>query len=178
MSNSADSRTEHSTEHGAERSAVAFDAQTNVAVAGGETLVFHCHYYNCALHRAIEDGMGLEAERILKGAAARTLERQMREFGPDRAGIEENFRAMGFGVLELSGVEATGGVAVVHGSHYAMGWTALHGERQTPVCHFPAGYIQGAFSALYDIDLKRVSVTETTCYAIGAPECRFLVEVI
>ena len=156
---------------------VEFDPDRNVAVAGGEPVVFHCHYYNTALHKAIEEGMGPEAARVLKGAAARVLERQIRAFGPDRAIVEENFRAMGFGVLELSEVHAIGGVAHVHGSHYAMGWTALHGERKTPVCHFPAGYIQGAVSALYDIELERVAVTETRCYSTGAPDCEFLVEV-
>ena len=56
-----------------------------------------------------------------------------------------------------------------------MGWTALHGERETPVCQFPAGYIQGSVSALFQIPLERVSVVETACYAVGDEDCRFRV---
>ena len=36
---------------------VTFDGQHNTAHLAGRSMVFHCHYYNCAIHQAIEDAM-------------------------------------------------------------------------------------------------------------------------
>jgi len=157
---------------------VQFDAEANVATCGGESLVFHCHYYNCALHKAIEDGIGPDAAAVLQSSAARVIERQIRALSAGRAEVEELFSTLGFGKLNLSSLNADGGEAVIHGSHYAMGWTALHGDRETPVCLFPAGFIQGAVSAMRDLPLDRIKVAESRCYAAGAGDCRFKVEVL
>lgn len=159
---------------------IGFDATKNVALCGGESLVFHCHFYNCALQKAIEDGMGVDAAPLLERAAAEVLATQLRSLAQGGAAVfdtaTELFRTLGFGVLQLDGVGADGGTAVVAASHYAMGWTAVHGERETPVCHFPAGFVHGAVCAAHDLSLDAVRVREATCFATGAEDCRFTVE--
>ncbi len=156
---------------------IEFDVKTNVALSGGESLVFHCHFYNCALQKAVEEGMGDAAGPVQTAAAAAAVRRQALALGADAARLEAIFRELGFGMLDLSGAGATGGRAVVRASHYAMGWVSVHGERETPVCWFPAGFIAGGLSAAHGLPLEKVRVTESACFANGAAECVFDVEV-
>jgi hypothetical protein len=159
-----------------------FDAQRGLATLGGQSLVFHCHFYNCALQRAIESGLGDEARVLLRDAAIPPVRKQLLDLvGSD---IEralqlgpELFCQLGFGTVDLAGVGAKGGTAVVLASHYAMGWVVVHGRRQEPACRFVEGFIAATLSVAYDLAPDRVRVQETECYACEAESCRFSVEV-
>ena len=158
---------------------IEFDAERAVVLSGGQSLVFHCHFYNCALQHAIEDGMGEAAPGVLTAGAAEVVHAQMKALATQAEDLsafaERAFSELGFGVLDLSGVSAQGGEAIVRASHYAMGWTAVHGARETPACFFPAGFIQGAVAAAHGLELASATVAETGCYAVGAEDCRFTV---
>ena len=52
---------------------IEFDAERAVVLSGGQSLVFHCHFYNCALQHAIEDGMGDAAPGVLTAGAAEVV---------------------------------------------------------------------------------------------------------
>ncbi|MEC7524157.1 MAG: V4R domain-containing protein [Myxococcota bacterium] len=160
---------------------IQFDAERAVVLSGGRSLVFHCHFYNCALQRAIEEGMGERAPKVLTEGAARAIHAQLTGLGDAIEDIpafaEAAFRELGFGLLDLSGVGARGGAAKVQASHYAMGWTAVHGPRETPACFFPAGFIQGAVAVAHGLPLESVTVEERGCYAAGAEDCVFDVRV-
>jgi hypothetical protein len=161
---------------------IQYDQGRNVAVLGGQSLVFHCHYYNCALQKAIEDGLGPAAREVLRDAAAEPVRQQIAALCGDAcerapAIAAELFAQLGFGMLDLSGVTAAGGQATVRASHYAMGWVAAQGDRHEPVCRFVEGFIAGAVAAAFDRPVAAVGVVESLCYACGEQDCRFDVEV-
>jgi len=156
------------------------DPEHGATHLGGASLVFHCHYYNCALQRSIEDGMGDGASELLRDAAVAAAHEQLRALGKGDASATlaaaaELHATLGFGVLDLSGLGPEGGRAVVLGSHYALGWLAVYGERSAPACHFAAGFVAAATRAAFGD--QRVRVTETACVACGATQCEFTVTV-
>jgi predicted hydrocarbon binding protein len=159
-----------------------YDATYNVARLGGESLVFHCHFYNCALQRAVEDGLGADARAVLRDAASGPVHAQIAAIVGEERGraldvASKIFAQLGFGRLDLSTVGERGGTVDVAASHYALGWIAAHGERDEPVCRFVEGYIAGAVAAALGRTPDSVRVEETACYACGADVCTFTVEV-
>lgn len=156
------------------------DGDHGAAHLAGAPLVFHCHYYNCALQRAIESGLGIAAPALLRDAATAAVQGQLRELGDGDAAAtlraaSEVFAKLGFGVVDLSGMGPQGGKAIVRGSHYALGWLAVYGERETPACHFAVGFVAAAVRAAYgDAPLD---VRETKCVACGGDQCEIAVEV-
>lgn len=156
------------------------DGDRGAAYLAGAPLVFHCHFYNCALQRAIEDGLGIAAPALLSEAATQSVQGQLRELGGGDAAATmsaatEVFAKLGFGVVDLSGLDARGGKAIVRGSHYALGWLAVYGERSTPACHFAVGFVAAAMRAAHgDAPLD---VRETKCVACGGEQCEIVVEV-
>jgi predicted hydrocarbon binding protein len=165
--------------------AISFDAATNTATLGNQPLVFHCHHYNCALQRAIEEGLGADAPRVLTAAAKETVRLQLaalKKPGDDARAVvssaEKLFAELGFGKLDATRLSARGGQADVAASHYAMGWVAKYGERSTPTCYFVAGYLAATVCVAWDLAPERVRVTESGCYACKAERCTFQVEVL
>lgn len=164
-------------------SGVEFDASTNVAMLGGQPVIFHCHHYNCALQKVIEQNMGAAAADLLADAAATPARQQLATLAADGKGevlqlASTVFAQLGFGTLALDRISETGGTAQAHASHYALGWLAKYGPRAEPACHFVRGYLAGALAAAYELDLSKISVRETHCAASGASEaCAFSVEV-
>lgn len=146
--------------------------ESYLASIGGEPHVFHCHHYNCFLQKSIADQAALiDAPRVLTQAAVEVVTAQLRALGAIDA--EALFGHLGFGVLDVKGLTASGGTAVVRGSHYALGWLSKFGKAQAPVCFFPAGFIEAAARHRFNAAFQ---VTETACVAHGAGECRFEVK--
>ncbi|MEW5850605.1 MAG: 4-vinyl reductase [Myxococcota bacterium] len=162
-----------------------FDAKTNVAMLGGQSMVFHCHHYNTALQRAVEGGLGAAAPDVLTVAAQESARLQLSALASKGSGPQERlahadklFAELGFGRLDFSEAGARGGTVKVSNSHYAMGWVSKYGERDTPTCHFVSGFIGGALAVAHNLAPERIVVTETRCLATGHPACRFKVEVL
>lgn len=160
------------------------DLATNTATLGGQSLVFHCHFYNCALQAAIEDALGDEAALVQSRSAEEVVRAQLTQLVvglEPKARVELGaslFAQLGFGVLDLSGLSARGGSVVVHGSHYAMGWVAIYGERSTPVCNFVEGFVAAVFGVAFGVAVAHVRVREKRCFACGADHCALDVEVV
>jgi hypothetical protein len=155
------------------------DFEHGAAYLANAPLVFHCHYYNCALQRAIENGLGAEAPALLRDAAIGAAQRQLAELGSGDAATTLQqasavFAKLGFGVVDLGALGPTGGKAIVHGSHYALGWLAVYGERETPTCHFAAGFVAAAMQAAHGV---KAIARETKCVACGGDQCEITVEV-
>ena len=163
---------------------IEFDPKTNVAMLGGESLVFHCHHYNCALQRAIEEGLGDAAGADLLQRAGQEVSReqasrlQSASADDSLTASSTRFSSLGFGRWDLSKLASGKGTAVLRASHYGLGWISKYGERATPACHFAGGYLAGAIIAAYGLAPERVRVRETTCCATGADHCAFSVEVL
>ena len=74
---------------------------------------------------------------------------------------------MGFGRLDLSGLNESGGIAYADSSYYVIGWLAKYGRRETPVCHLTCGFLSGILGAIYgQIDGKYI-VEEKNCMITG-----------
>jgi len=164
---------------------VHFDPKTNLALCGGQSMVFHCHFYNCALQEAIERGLGADARRVQMLAAQEVARSQLGKLAPAStppkgvldlaAGL---FKEFGFGILDFSAIGPRGGSVIVSNSHYAMGWVATRGERAEPVCDFVSGFIAGVLVAAFGTPAERVFVREIKCLGCGADHCKFDTEVL
>lgn len=146
-------------------------AAQHLASIGGEPHVFHCHHYNCFLQKTILDQAALvDARRILTEAAAEVVAPQLAALDADGPMACSLFSQLGFGALSLQGLQATGGVVEVKGSHYAHGWVSKFGSAVEPQCFFVAGFIEAVARALHRAAFV---VEEVACAAMGAPSCRF-----
>lgn len=147
-------------------------ADRSLASIAGEPHVFHCHHYNCFLQKSIMDQSAfIDAKPLLTSAAAEVTLSELMGLGD--ADPEELFRHLGFGVLDVKGLQAEGGVGVVKGSHYALGWLSKFGQAAEPVCFFPAGFIEAVARKRFGAAFE---VKEVACVASGARECRFEVK--
>lgn len=166
-------------------SALVFDPKTNVAILGGQSMVFHCHHYNCALQRAVESSMGSDAAMLLMVPGQEVVREQLGHL----TGANDNanqrlaaavalFSQLGFGRLETGALTPRGGTVACAGSHYAMGWLSKYGERDTPACHFVSGFVAGMVAVAFGVAPERLHVKETRCLATGHSACRFKVEVL
>ena len=160
---------------------ITFDSMRNQIHFGATPQVFHCHFYNTALQRAVEEGLGNAAAPVLIDEAARVVMEQFASLGARGAGAlktaSEIFRTLGFGTLKLEGLSAQGGSAEIIASHYALGWSAVYGQRETPACAFPAGFVAAATAAAFELDLATVTCREVECIACGGSTCSLKVEV-
>lgn len=163
---------------------IASDLAASTATLGGQPLVFHCHFYNCALQAAIEDGLGDAAADVQRSAAHGAVRSQLAALrsGDDSTAVlalgARLFAQLGFGTLDLSAVTRKGGTVALAASHYAMGWVAIYGERATPACPFVEGFVGAVVGEAFGLPAERVRVRESACYACGAPGCSFAVEVL
>lgn len=163
---------------------IRFDADRNVAELGGQSMVFHCHFYNCTLQRAVEAGMGEEKARVvLRDSALASVRSQLAQACPEGASSSEVlataaslFTQLGFGRMAPFVIDARGGEVIVTSSHYAMGWLSIYGERKDPACRFVEGFLSAAVSVALRTSAP-VVVTEHRCFACGHDDCRFQVEV-
>lgn len=162
---------------------IEFDKDRNVATLGGASMVLHCHFYNCTLQRAVEQGLGAAAHDVLRDAAVATVRGQLQKVAPPRAPRSEVlsiasrlFSELGFGRFAPFALDATGGEVIVTSSHYAMGWLSIYGDRSEPACRFVEGFLQAAVEAAFG-KTSGVTVEEHRCFACGHDDCRFRVEV-
>ncbi len=155
-------------------------------LVGGEPLIFHCHHYNAALQQSIEDlGHSLPVHDILRDGAVAPVHAQLTSAFAGHSAAErlafgaDLFRRLGFGTLSAGGLDAGGGQASLHDSHYALGFEARsrHGAaRRDPACHFAAGFVEALAAATFDARPGSYRAVETGCAALGAEHCTFDVE--
>ena len=148
---------------------IKLDMSHGLAELGGEPHVFHCHHYNCFLQKVVEDQSNIvDSRALLTRPAVEVVMSELQRLGSDRAGVEEIFRTLGFGKLDLSGITAKGGTAKLSSSHYAMGWLSKFGKSTSTVCHFAAGFAEAAARHLFRTPF---AATETKCTARGDAHC-------
>lgn len=153
-------------------------------LSGGEPLVFHCHHYNVALQKTIEECLPDGAHEVLTDGGTEVAQAQLRAIlaaNPSRTSFAERLaaaaevsRIQGFGTLHITGDES-GGQATAPRAHYAHGWRVKHGPREVPTCWFHAGYLAGAFAAAAGRPAGSYEAIETRCGAVAGGECRFTI---
>ncbi|MDJ0708499.1 MAG: 4-vinyl reductase [Leptolyngbyaceae cyanobacterium MO_188.B28] len=163
---------------------VQFNPALNQARLAGSNMVFHCHYYNCAVHKAIEETLGDQATGLFRETAAAAVRSQLRHLIDTHDAVITRFskgrtlfQQLGFGSFDAQQLTSAGGVVVSNSSHYALGWLSQYGIRETPVCQFIEGYLKALVEIAYGLAPEQVAVRETDCMAKGDANCRFVVEV-
>jgi hypothetical protein len=167
----------------------AYIFERNALMSGNEPLVFHCHHYNCFLQYAIESTRTyIDVDSILTESAQEVVfshfvgvfEAQPHLSRAEKiALIHESHRQNGFGLIDLTTVDSTGGGVLSEHNHYAKSWLVKFGKRrddESGVAFFTTGYIAGALDAL-DNTLGKHSVLQTHCLTKGDPCCEFKVSV-
>jgi hypothetical protein len=151
-------------------------------LSAGEPLVFHCHHYNVALQKTIEECLPDDCVPLLTDAATEVVAAQLAHIlasNPQLQGFAarlqlaaELSRIQGFGLLQIEG-DASGGRAVALRSHYSHGWLIKHGPRSQPTCWFHAGYLAAAFSAAAGTPPGSFEAVEVECAAAHGKRCVF-----
>ncbi|PCJ19884.1 MAG: hypothetical protein COB02_06785 [Candidatus Cloacimonadota bacterium] len=158
-----------------------YNLDTHRFVLADESMVLHCHHYNAFLQRSIQDAEYIDSKPFLIGASAEAAFDQLsalfkKNIDLDRSKVaSEIFRQAGFGTLDFSQLDKNGGTLKSNSSHYAVAWKAKFTSSNEAVNHFASGYLVGSFAAIYNHDLKSVSVVQSACMATGAKEDIFIV---
>ena len=143
---------------------------------GQEPQIFHCHHYNNYLQRTIlEDAEFLDSKPFLIGAAAEVSFSQLKQVFSE-LGINDTearkkaarkiYQMNGFGILELSSLNDSGGTISTHSTHYSRTWDMKFGPSEYPVDLFTTGWLSGALSAIYDKKLGNYKSEQTKCLSM------------
>jgi hypothetical protein len=164
-----------------------FDPNLNIIKLDGVKVSLHCHHYNCGLIKALEEMVGLNASKIFIEAATEefyiNFKKYILDHLQDKTARErliaaaDLYRLMGFGRIDLSGLNESGGIAYSDSSYYVVGWLAKYGRREKPVCHLAAGFLSGVLSAVYEGTTGKYNVEEKRCMVIGHDRCEFVASV-
>lgn len=166
---------------------VCFDPNLNIMKLDGVMVSLHCHHYNCGLVKALEEIAEINAMEVFVRAATEEFYLNFNNYilslekdKTDRDKLEaavELYRFMGFGRIDISQLNETGGKAWANSSYYVVGWLAKYGRRQTPVCYLTRGFLAGILAAIYGRMIDDYKVEEDHCMITGCDRCEFTVSV-
>lgn len=150
-----------------------FDSEHNCLVVEGEAMVFHCHHYLTNLQRTILDAEYIDSRPFMIGSAADAAFNQLsricagRSTQEARQEIQLVYKTFGYGLIDLSNLDADGGVVKTTKSFHSRAWKTKFGLSKKPVDYYTAGYLAAAFAVLFKRPLAEVFVEQTTCMACG-----------
>jgi hypothetical protein len=167
---------------------LSFESNLNILRLEGVMVSFHCHHYNCGLVKALEEMKEVNVIEILIQASTEEFYVNFKNYISnhleDKTASEKMdaaadlYRLMGFGRLDLSGLNESGGLALSDSSYYVTGWLAKYGRRKTPVCYLTRGFISGIMEAIYVQTARKYNVEERNCMITGDDICEFVVSVV
>lgn len=152
----------------------------------GHPVVMHSHHYLALITKLVEDMADAGGPQILKD----TVEETMRTFfddyirnnnltaPQDKCNVgREFFSVFGLGKMIVSGNENGGEVRLPH-SHLDEGWMRKWGTNSKPINHVTCGYIAAMFGSTFNKPLHTYSVVEVSSIVAGAPESKFIIQII
>lgn len=155
----------------------------------GQAQLFHCNHYNRSIQQYIEDPDYVPSERILLQSAAETAYRQAQEYlaGAPDADFEalldwaaDVFQWSGFGTLDVSAVDGTGGTVVAENSHYGQAFADTRDGDDLPAELFDRGFVGGVLRAgaeAFDTPLASgFDITQSEAISRGDDRCTFEVD--
>ncbi len=169
---------------------VSFASDQNIIKLDGVMISLHCHHYNCGLVKVLEEMKGINAREIFIQAATEEFYVNFKNYISNHlegknvrekmVAAADLYRIMGFGRLDLSGLNDSGGIAYAYSysSYYVIGWLAKYGRRETPVCHLTCGFLSGILGAIYGQTAEKYIVEEKNCMITGHDICEFVVSVV
>lgn len=150
-----------------------YDVEHNYLEVAGEAMVFHCHHYVNYLQRSILDAEYIDSARFLIGAAADAVYHQLSvlckglSVDESKKMAEEMYQAFGYGLIDLTDMNADGLVLQTYKSFYAKTWLMKFGESRKPVDYYTSGYLAAAYAVIFDIPLAEIHAEQTTCMSKG-----------
>lgn len=156
---------------------IRYDAQHGRRTLYEASLVYHCNYYNLSLQNHLMSVSGIDWEKVLVQAAKETAYLQFRDIferSPNlsvrhKIGlIAEHFQLCGFGLLDLSLCNETGGTVLEPFSHYGLAARLQRGSDRAE--YFDLGYLLGAFSAAFG---KNFTGLAGSSIGRGDPNCSY-----
>jgi predicted hydrocarbon binding protein len=167
---------------------ISFESDLNIIKLDGVMVSLQCHHYNCGLVKVLEEMEEVNARDIFIQAATEEFYKNFNNFISShlegKTGSEKKeaaadlYRFMGFGRLDLSRLNESGGIVYADSSYYVTGWLAKYGRRTTPLCHLTCGFISGIMSAIYGKTPGEYSVEEKKCIITGNDMCKFVVSLV
>ncbi|MEW6068396.1 MAG: 4-vinyl reductase [Nitrospirota bacterium] len=166
---------------------VEFEPNLNIIKLDSAMASLHCHHYNCGLLKTLEEIKEIDAHKIFIQAANEefyiNFKNYISRYLKDKTAREKLdaaavlYRSMGFGIIDTSSLNESGGRAYSDSSYYVVGWLAKYGRRETPVCYLTCGFLSGILSAIYDKPSNTYRVEEKKCMITGNEHCEFVVSV-
>jgi hypothetical protein len=150
-----------------------FDEQHNSITIGGEAMIFHCHHYINYLQRSLLDADYIDSRRFLIGSAADAVHHQLKSLceglslDDAKTMAEESYKAFGYGLIDLSGMNETGVELTTYKSFFSKTWEMKFGQSDKPVDYYTTGFLAAVFAVLYGHDLSAIHAEQTTCMACG-----------
>jgi hypothetical protein len=167
---------------------ISFEPDLNIIKLNGVMVSLHCHHYNCSLVKVLEEMEGVNAQEIFIQTATEEFYMNFKHYisthlhsktVSEKIGAASDlYRLMGFGRLDLSRLNESGGKAHADSSYYVTGWLAKYGRRETPVCYLTCGFISGILAAIYNQPVGNYKTEEQNCMITGNSLCVFDVSVV
>ncbi len=164
---------------------IRFEADKNLLYMDDIPISLHCHYFNCGLINAIEaidyfDGIDIyihEAAKCFYEYFKRILvvDDEISSIEKALKRAEDIYRFMGYGRIDLSKLITGEGIATSDSSYFVVGWLAIYGKRDKPVCHLTRGFIKAVLATIFKKDIRDFNVIEIQCMISNAQNCKFKV---
>ncbi len=161
----------------------------NAYIVSGEPMIFHCHHYNCFLQASIEEAKSMidvypilihSAEEVVYAQlSSHFTENPSMSIDDRKAATIDFYKFMGFGLLDLSSANESGGTINVSNEHYSTGWMHKYGARkdeELPVSFFSLGLTIGALEAIYNLELGTLNGEQSKCLTKGDDICEFIIK--
>ena len=161
-----------------------FDAKKKYQYVNNEPSVLHCHHYATLFTRLALDTKMMGGPKLLAQSMEESSYLLLKKYFiaekikplKDRVSIiEEYFKLMGLGKLQLSIHGYMGGRAKMLHSHLDEGWIKKWGKCNHPVNFVGQGYLAAAFAVINNRPLYSYKVQEISSIVCGNPYSEFMI---
>lgn len=150
-----------------------FDKEHNCIEVAGEAMIFHCHHYVNYLQRSILDATYIDSSKFMIGSAADAVYNQLANLcdglsvNDAKKMAESMYKAFGYGLIDLSGMDESGVVLNTYKSFFSKTWMMKFGKSDKPVDYYTTGYLAAAYAVIYKKQLSEINALQTGCMACG-----------
>jgi len=154
-----------------------FDRDRCRHIAGGNTIVLHCHHFASLITQLANDCSLLDAKKLLSDCAEDAFYSVLSEYYETNGIIgcgkrieiaERYFAEAGLGKLTVRYAGPYAGEIELKNSHVDEGWLKKWGPNSKPVNHIGCGYATAMFSAIFDRPKRSFAAKERQSIACGA----------
>ncbi len=164
-----------------------FKSGQNTWISHNEPFIYHCHHYNTFLQYTLELVKNyFDVYTIQKNSAQEVAFSYFNNiFSWNRLSKDERLEMIklvysdcGFGSLQFSNIDGSGGTITSPNEHYAYAWKLKFRERaqdEEAVGLFTCGFLAGAFDALFNQTIGTYHTAQPKCLTKGDDNSEFVV---